>query len=62
MNEASVKKFLPEILAFLMLIAGVPYAVNIAPDKITAMLLIPAVCVVYLLMKWEVKRDEIKPE
>lgn len=56
-KETKLRKYLPEIIALLLITFGAPAAVQFAPDKRTALIIIPIVCILYILMKWEAMRD-----
>ena len=53
-----LKKSFPELLTFIMLAIGIQTAVDYFPDKRMAFIVIPIVCIIYVLLKLEAKRHE----
>ena len=52
------KKSMPELITFIILAVGVQAAVDYFPDKRMAFIVIPIVCIIYVLLKLEAKRHE----
>ena len=53
------KKNMPELLTFIILAIGIQAAVDYFSDKRMAFIVIPIVCIIYVLLKWEASRHEI---